>query len=78
MRSITTRMTLDKLKPGQQATITFDSLPDQIFSGTVLRIKDRSEVKASDVTYTVIIQLDDIGDAPLRWGMTAFVEIDTE
>lgn len=73
-----TEIDVVKVREGQTVNVTFDSLPNQSFSGVVERIKDRSEVKAGDVTYTVIIRLDDLGDAPLRWGMTAFVEIDTE
>jgi hypothetical protein len=29
------------------------------------------------VIYMVNIELDDVGDAPVRWGMTALVEIET-
>jgi len=30
------------------------------------------------VVYTVVVDVTDIGDAPVRWGMTALVEIATE
>jgi hypothetical protein len=30
------------------------------------------------VTYTVTIKLTDADDAPLRWGLTAFVDINVE
>jgi len=73
-----TEIDVVQVTEGQSAAITFDALPGETFSGTVSRIKPRSETKAGDVTYTVIIDLPDAGDTRLRWGMTAFVEIDTE
>jgi HlyD family secretion protein len=65
---------------GQRVTISVDALPDAEFRGTVSQIKPRSEIKAGDVTYTVVIALDEPGalDPRLRWGMTTLVEISTE
>ena len=48
------------------------------FDGVVTDIAPRSEIKRGDVTYTVTIQLLDAEDAPLRWGLTAFVDINVE
>jgi hypothetical protein len=31
-----------------------------------------------DVVYAVTVELTDASDSPLRWGMTALVEIDTD
>ncbi len=73
-----TEIDVVKVRVGQNAKVTFDSLPDMPFQGTVRRIKDRSETKAGDVTYTVIIDLQAANNTAIRWGMTAFVEIDTE
>jgi HlyD family secretion protein len=60
---------------GQQAVVRIDALPGQEFEGVVNKITPRSETKRGDVTYTVTIEVKDSQDAPLRWGMTAFVDI---
>jgi HlyD family secretion protein len=63
---------------GQPATVTIDALPDREFQGVVTDISPVAETKRGDVTYTVRVELTDVGDAPLRWGLTAFVDIDVE
>jgi len=47
-------------------------------AGTVLEIGNSSQITRGDVTYEVTIALDDLNDLPLRWGMTVFVDVDTE
>jgi multidrug efflux pump subunit AcrA (membrane-fusion protein) len=61
---------------GDPATITFDSLPDLEIRGTVSRISPKS-TGGSGVNFPVIIELDEI-PAALRWGMTAFADIELE
>jgi multidrug efflux pump subunit AcrA (membrane-fusion protein) len=61
---------------GDPATITFDSLPDLELRGNVTRIAPKA-AEGSGVNYPVIIELSEI-PAALRWGMTAFVDIDLE
>lgn len=73
-----TEIDVVQVTPGQTARVTIDALPDREFNGVVTDIAPRSEVKRGDVTYTVTIQLSDVGDAPLRWGLTAFVDINVE
>lgn len=73
-----TELDVVKVNPGQSVDIKFDALPGESFSGVVKEINPRSITKAGDVTYTVVIELDDAADPRLRWGMTAFVEIKTE
>ncbi len=65
-----------KLQVGDQAEITFDAFPDLALTGTVTRISPKAAA-GSGVNYTVVIEMDDIPDN-LRWGMTAFVDIDPE
>jgi multidrug efflux pump subunit AcrA (membrane-fusion protein) len=60
-----------RLKVGQTASIFFDALSDQTFSGTVTRIADKSSGVTS-VYYEVILELNQMPNS-LRWGMTAFV-----
>jgi len=59
-----------------QVTITFDALPDVTSDGTVAKISPKA-ASGSGVNYTVIIELADIPEQ-LRWGMTAFVDIEVE
>ncbi|MBE9523861.1 MAG: HlyD family efflux transporter periplasmic adaptor subunit, partial [Chloroflexi bacterium] len=56
------------------ATVTFDALPDAIVQGTVIRIAPK-DAEGSGVNYPVILEVSDIPDG-LRWGMTAFVDIE--
>ncbi len=58
---------------GQTVTVKLDALPELELKGKVDAIKDLSEEKRGDVTYTVTILLDEV-DPRLRWGMTAAVE----
>lgn len=60
---------------GQQATITFDALPEQVFVGRVIRISPMAEPGTGGVNYTVVVELDEL-DPAIRWGMTAFVDIE--
>lgn len=59
---------------GHAATITFDALPDAVVNGTVVRIAPK-DAEGSGVNYPVVIELDEV-PAGLRWGMTAFVDIE--
>ncbi|MBN1656907.1 MAG: efflux RND transporter periplasmic adaptor subunit, partial [Anaerolineae bacterium] len=60
---------------GQQATITFDALGERVFTGHVTRISPMPEPGAGGVNYTVVLELDEL-DPAIRWGMTAFVDIE--
>lgn len=62
-----------KIKVGDSATVSFDALPDLVLTGTITRIPPKAS-EGSGVTYTVIIELDELPDE-LRWGMTAFIDI---
>ncbi|MDY7077096.1 MAG: efflux RND transporter periplasmic adaptor subunit [Chloroflexota bacterium] len=62
---------------GQEASVTFDALPESVFTGRVTRISPMAEPGAGGVNYTVIIELSET-DPAIRWGMTAFVDIEVE
>jgi HlyD family secretion protein len=64
-----------RVEVGQKATLTFDALPERVFTGCVARISPMAEPDAGGVNYTVIIELDEV-DPAIRWGMTAFVDIE--
>ncbi len=60
---------------GQEAAITFDALPDRVITGSVTRISPMAEPGSGGVHYTVVLELEEV-DPVLRWGMTAFVDIE--
>jgi multidrug resistance efflux pump len=65
-----------RIKVGDKATVTFDALPDVVVEGTVAHIATKAS-EGAGVNYKVIIELAEIPDR-LRWGMTAFVDIEVE
>ncbi len=64
-----------RIDVGQEATVTFDALPDETFTGTIQSIAPMADPGAGGVNYTVILTLDKV-DPRIRWGMTAFVDIE--
>jgi HlyD family secretion protein len=61
---------------GSSVTLTFDALPEQTTKGEVVRIAPMASVSQGGTNFTAIIEM----AAPpeeLRWGMTAFVDIET-
>ena len=58
--------------------LTLDAFPGEIVTGRVIDIASSSNLIRGDVSYLTTIALDDDQGLPLRWGMTAFVTIDTE
>ncbi len=67
-----TEIEVVKIEEGQTVELEADALPGETLEGTVERIKDFSELRRGDVTYTARILLDEF-DLPLRWGMTMIV-----
>ena len=59
---------------GQPVNVTFDALKGQTLLGRVTRIAPMSSASQGGVNYTVIVELDQL-DPALRWGMTAFTDI---
>ena len=64
-----------RVKMGQIVDVTFDALPNQMFTGRVVRISPMAESSAGGVNYTAVIELEELHEA-VRWGMTAFVDIE--
>ncbi len=62
---------------GYPVSVRLDALPGETWPGTVTDIARVASVVQGDVTYKVQISLADAHDQPLRWGMTAFVDIHT-
>ena len=72
-----TELDVVAVKNGLPAVVRFDALPGEEVGGTVTDIASAASVVRGDVTYEVTIDLDE-SDLPLRWGMTAFVDIEPE
>ena len=66
-----------RIAVGQQVAVTFDALPDRVFQGRVARISLMAESGTGGVHYTTVVALEEM-DPALRWGMTAFVDIEAE
>lgn len=64
-----------RVQVGDQVQVTFDALPDLVISGTVSSIALKN-APGSGVYFNAVIELDEAPE-PLRWGMSAFVEIQT-
>lgn len=62
---------------GQQVDVNFDALPEKVFVGRVTRISPMAASGSGGVNYTVVVVLDEI-DPAVRWGMTAFVDIEVD
>ncbi|MGD2144464.1 MAG: efflux RND transporter periplasmic adaptor subunit [Anaerolineae bacterium] len=65
-----------RVKVGQTVDVTFDAVPDRVLAGRVTRLAPMAESDGAGVNYTAIIELEEL-DPVIRWGMTAFVDIET-
>ena len=61
---------------GDTALVTFDALPGLVLAGRVISIAPKA-APGSGVNFPVILALNEI-PPELRWGMTAFVDIELE
>jgi multidrug resistance efflux pump len=62
--------------PGQSVAVTVDALPEQEFDGIVRQVALQAEDFRGEPVFAVTVDLVDVADAPLRWGMTAWVEFE--
>jgi multidrug efflux pump subunit AcrA (membrane-fusion protein)/uncharacterized protein YraI len=65
-----TELSVVDVQIGDRVEITLDALPGEAFSGRVTNIRPLGEDKQGDITYTVVVELDE-QDPRLRWNMTA-------
>jgi HlyD family secretion protein len=68
---------VNRLRVGQQVELTFDALPGKTLVGQVMRIAPMATRKEGSTNYTTVISITE-EDVALRWGMTAFVNIQPE
>jgi len=66
-----------KVHVGQRLDVSFDALPEVVFDGEITRISPKAVPGSGGVNYTVVVVLDEV-DPAVRWGMTAFVDIEVE
>jgi HlyD family secretion protein len=69
-----TELDIVHVSVGQPVIVTADGVPGQEFKGVVSEIALRGVESRGQVVYDVLVDLIDIDEAPLRWGMTAWVE----
>lgn len=67
-----------QIKIGQEATITFDALPNKTFTGKVMGINTTGAVTSGVTTYPAVIQLDDTTDSSILPNMSATANIITK
>lgn len=70
-----TEIEIVDIKKNMPVKITFDALPDVQLNGKVNRVKEIGLSKQGDITYTVIVDLDE-WDNRILWKMTATVSIE--
>jgi len=68
-----TELDIVKIKVGDRVLITFDALPEVALEGTVEKVRVFGENLRGDVTYRVVVALDEQLDS-LLWNMTALIE----
>ena len=71
-----TELDVAQVAEGQPVAVTVDALPDLTLAGSVREIALQAGDYRGDVVYDLTVELNDVSDAPLRWGMTALVEIE--
>ena len=72
-----TELNIVKIADGYPAVITCDALPDIQFAGQVKLVKSIGENRQGDITYTVIMDMNQM-DERFLWNMTCSVVIFTE
>jgi HlyD family secretion protein len=70
-----TELDVAQVAEGQPVVVTVDALPELALAGSVREIALQAADHRGDVVYAVTVELNDVSGTPLRWGMTAVVEI---
>lgn len=65
-----------RVRVGSRVRVTFDALPEVVVEGTVTSLAPKAS-QGSGVNYKAVIELDELVEE-LRWGMTAFVDIEVQ
>lgn len=70
-----TELDVARVQVGSKVDISLDAIPDTTLTGTITDIALTPGLAQGDVVYEVTIRLEDAPHLPLRWGMTATVDI---
>ncbi|MCP4543193.1 MAG: HlyD family efflux transporter periplasmic adaptor subunit [Chloroflexi bacterium] len=73
-----TELDVAQIAEGYPVVMTVDALSELALTGSVREIALQAADYRGDVVYAVAIELDDVSDTPLRWGMTAMVKIELD
>ncbi|TAK13471.1 MAG: HlyD family efflux transporter periplasmic adaptor subunit [Anaerolineae bacterium] len=65
------------LAVGMPVTVSLDAFPGETFEGVIIEIGLLGQDVRGQITYPVTVTFDP-GDVPVRWGMTAFVDVAVE
>lgn len=65
------------IEAGQSVKVTVDALPEREFEGVVQKVALQADDFRGEAVFAVTVDLVDVGDAPVGWGMTAWVEFGT-
>ena len=65
------------IAPDFTATVAVDAFVEQPLTGQVVEIAELAAEVRGDVTYVVTLALPEADSLPLRWGMSAFITIET-
>jgi HlyD family secretion protein len=71
-----TELDVVSIAVGMPTSIGVDAIPNETLSGQITDIAAVAGQNRGDVTFRVLIALDETQELPLRWGMTAFVTVD--
>lgn len=69
-----TELDVVRVQDGDPVVVTFDAIEGLELAGTVSRIKAIGQETLGDITYAVVVRLDE-QDPRLRWNMTAVVTV---
>ncbi len=64
-----------RVREGMEVEVTFDALPGHSYQGTISRVAPMSTTDKGSTNYTLTVAVPNL-DPVLRWGMTAFVNIE--
>ncbi|KPK08400.1 MAG: hypothetical protein AMJ56_11730 [Anaerolineae bacterium SG8_19] len=72
-----TEVDVASVSQGAAVEVRLDAISNDLISGVVTKIALVADTSLGDVAYQTEILLDQAQDLPIRWGMTAFVEIES-
>src|SRR5262249_5554924 len=68
---------IGRIQPGMHATFTVDAFPGEVFTGTVIQVRNNANMAQNVVTYTVVVETDN-SSKRLRPFLTASVQFQLE